>query len=83
MLPPMTLYGTWLKPLLFTQDPESVHHRAMAGMRLGLASSPVRRLVAARQCIDHPALRISLPTAPGKSPIDIQFPGAVGPCRWL
>ena len=37
MLPPMSIYSTWLRPLLFTQDPESVHHRAMAGMRLGLS----------------------------------------------
>ena len=50
----------------------------MAGMRLGLSCSMVRKIVASRQRIEHPALRVQLPTAPGKKPINLNFPGAVG-----
>ena len=74
----MTLYGTWLKPLLFSQDPESIHHRSMAGLCMGLGCGPIRNLVAMRQRVEHPALSISLPIAPDKAAMSLRFPGAVG-----
>ncbi|TVR15790.1 MAG: quinone-dependent dihydroorotate dehydrogenase [Planctomycetota bacterium] len=64
------MYGTWLRPLLFTQDPETVHHRAMAGMRLGLGAGPVRALAAQWTACTHPALHVQA--------FGCHFPGVVG-----
>lgn len=55
----MRLYDL-ARPLLFAQDPERVHERAMAAMARVSASASLRRVLEARCAVDAPALAQAL-----------------------